>query len=388
VTGARWRSSQLTSQEYRGRIVEGPSPSDLSAWDRFAQAVPYSDVTQLTAWVHVREQAGFSPLYLLVEKDGRIVGGAQILRRRVPVLGWIGYSSAGPLIDPHLENAAAPVGLLADALKSTLGRYCRVLFVQPPVGGERTSSALQMRGFRHTKVDIAPRASLRIDLRRSEEELRAGLGRRLRRWTRQWSARGVSIREGDASDLPLLAFLITQSADHHGYQALSLDYLQDLYRNLAPLGAVSLFIGEVDGRPVAAELFTSSGGVLRDRLTGLDRESRAAKLSVRAAIIWHAMLWARERGLQWLDLGGIEEEAAVALMKGQTLEKSDARSQDLFKARFGAEAFVMPPAVAGARPQTALRLLETAQRGQRGRALLAGVGRRLRGGGRSSRAIT
>ena len=66
-----------------------------------------------------------------------------------------------------------------------------------------------------------------------------------------------------------------------------------MYRMLAPAGHVVLFIGEVHGTPMAAELYTACGGMLRLRLRGLDRSGQAARLSVPAAITWEAMRWAK-----------------------------------------------------------------------------------------------
>jgi len=39
--------------------------------------------------------------------------------------------------------------------------------------------------------------------------------------------------------------------------------VRTLYRQFAESGHVEIFVGEVDGTPVAAELFTTCGGVLR-----------------------------------------------------------------------------------------------------------------------------
>ncbi|MDQ3765321.1 MAG: hypothetical protein M3460_28770 [Actinomycetota bacterium] len=83
------------------------------------------------------------------------------------------------------------------------------------------------------------------------------------------------MRRGTEEDLGLPSDLIGHSAEHQGYEPLSTDYLRALYRLLAPAGHVVLFIGEVHDTPMAAELYTACGGMLRLRLRGLDRSGQA-----------------------------------------------------------------------------------------------------------------
>ena len=76
------------------------SEAEASAWDNLVESVPYSDVAQLSKWAHARAAAGYSPVYLFLREGERIIAGAQLLRYKVPMLGWIYYFSGGPLIDP------------------------------------------------------------------------------------------------------------------------------------------------------------------------------------------------------------------------------------------------------------------------------------------------
>lgn len=327
------------------RVTAQPSSDEVAAWDRFVDSVPFADVTQLSAWSKVRSGAGFSPYYVFIERDGRLVGGAQILRRSFPLVGSLGYLSAGPVIADGIDGRAEIVEALASTLREILGHKNRVLFVQPPVGANDLSAELRRRGFRLSQAGIAPGASLRIDLSADEDAIRARLSKRLRYWTRQWPKRGVSVRVGGESDLPLLADFLARSAAFQGYRPLSLDYLQQLYGSLEANRNAVLFVGQVGDAPAAVGLYTRCGGVLRERLIGFDRESDTTNLRVPAALKWHAILWAREQGLSWFDFGGIRVETAEALLAGRTLDQETAGGSDFFKMSFGGDAFLMPEAV-------------------------------------------
>lgn len=365
------------------RIVGVLSGEQSRCWDQLVESVEQVDVAQLHAWSRVRASAGFSTMYVLVRSDGVILAGAQVLTRRFPLVGSIGYLSYGPIIAASVNDRAAACTAVCAGLRDLMreGRI-RLLFVQPPDGADDVSAELLRLGFRRSDAGIAPTASLRVDLTKSVEELRAGLSKRMRTWTSAWPKRGVSVRLGTEADLPLFADLLAQSAQHQGYVPMSIDYLRTQYGALAPTGNAVLFVGEVDGNPVAVDLFTRCSGMLRDRLRGFDRHSEAANLKVPAAIKWHAMLWARTQGLHWLDFGGLAPDVARTLIDGGQLDHSTVSGSDAFKLSFGGEAYFLPPAVELARPRQLLGLYDITRRSERGRSMLDTARRQLRGGRR------
>jgi hypothetical protein len=362
----------------RVRVSSEAATDELAQWDEFVRRVASSDVAQLSGWRAVRAEAGFGALHVFAHRSESLVGGAQVFVRRIPLVGSIGYVSSGPVVADGLEDRAEVVGALVTAMTELLRNGIRVLFVQPPAGADDVSRALTGRGFRFSQAGIAPAASVRLDLSADEEQLLAGLETRLRRWTRRWHDRGVAVRLGDSSDLPLLADLMAKSAAYQGYEPLSLDYLELLYGSLAPTGNAVLFVGEADGSPVAVDLFTYCSDVMKARLTGMDRDSPATALNVPAALQWNAILWAKAQGARWFDFGGLNEGNAATLIAGGSLDPATA-GRDYFKLRFGGEPYLMPPAVEAARPQLALRCYDLAQRSERGRAAIGTLRRRMRG---------
>lgn len=323
-------------------VCGDPDPEVLAQWDAMVVGTPQADVTQVSVWARLRATVGYTPLYVLVWRGNSLVAGAQILCRRFPVLGTVGYLPYGPVIAPTAGGRGDVCRELGGALADIARRRLRMLFVQPPDGAGDVSAELLSRGFRPSCAEVAPSGSLRIDLAADEEVLRRGLTKRLRTWTRRWQARGVMVRRGNEQDLGLLIDLVGRSASYQGYEPLSGDYLRALYRTLALAGHVALFIGEVRGVPVAAELYTACGGMLRLRLRGLDRSAEAARLlSVPAAITWEAMRWAKAQGLRWFDFGGLRAPTLRALLDGDA-DSGEAPSVDRFKTSFGGTAYRYP----------------------------------------------
>jgi lipid II:glycine glycyltransferase (peptidoglycan interpeptide bridge formation enzyme) len=235
------------------------------------------------------------------------------------------------------------VAALADALEGLGRARLRALFVQP-VEGDDISAALLARGFRDSMAGVAPAATVRIDLSATEEQLRAGLSKRIRRWTGKWASSGVTVRRGGVADLEILADLLRRTAEHQGFSELSPDYVRTLFHQFAEHGHVDIFVGEVDGEPVAAELFTTCGGVLRCRLTGLDRSSPAVRLSVTSALDWEAMKWAKANGFAEFDLGGLSATAA-ATVAAEGFSSPAVEGAARFKLGFGGRLHHYPRAV-------------------------------------------
>ncbi|HEY6424552.1 MAG TPA: GNAT family N-acetyltransferase [Pseudonocardiaceae bacterium] len=345
ITAQQHQISTLMSRSgARGLTVAvraDPGPEVLARWDAMVAATPQADVTQLSVWARLRGTAGYTPLYVLVWRGADLVAGAQILHRRFPLLGTVGYLPYGPVITPTDEARQDVCRELSVALAQVARRRLRMLFVQPPDCAADVSSELLWRGFRPSAAEVAPSGSLRIDLAADEAELRRGLTKRLQTWTRRWQARGVTVRRGNEHDLELLIDLIACSASHQGYEPLSGDYLRALYRMLAPTGHAVLFIGELHGAPVATELYTACGGMLRLRLRGLDRSGEAARLSVPAAITWEAMCWAKAEGFRWFDFGGLRTPTLRALLDGDA-ESGEQLRVDRFKTSFGGAPYRYP----------------------------------------------
>lgn len=333
-----------TSDPVSATVFAQPDPDTIRGWDRLVADTPYSDVAQLSAWSNVRRQAGFLPLYVLARRAGRLVGGALVLQRRLPVLGVVGYLPYGPVIAAG-DARPAMVHAVSAALAGLAHQHLGCLFVQPPAGADDVSDQLATLGFRPSVAGIAPGSSIRIDVTRDVEDIRNAMTKTNRRSTRNAAERGVAVRIGDGRDLPVVADLLACTAAHQHFDPLSLDYLATLYRELTPGEHVTVFIAELDGVPVAMELFTGCGGVLKSRLTGTQRHGPARQSGAAVALKWRAILWAKANGYHTVDFGGLAAESVDTIRAGGADLASRLAGPDFFKASFGGQPFRYPTAM-------------------------------------------
>jgi lipid II:glycine glycyltransferase (peptidoglycan interpeptide bridge formation enzyme) len=350
----------------------------LEEWDDLVERSQAGDVAQLSTWAEIRASSGFRSAFVFVRRGSRVVAGAQILCRRIPVFGALGYLPYGPVIEPGAPHRAAVTELLVAEL-SRVARTFRMMFVQPPVGAEDLSSALLAAGFRRSDALIAPAASVRLDLTVPEQALVRRLNRRLRTWTRQWPKRGVTVRVGGSADVAILADLLARTASHHGFTPFPEHYLRLLHDKLAERGKAVLLIGEVNGRAMAAELFTACGTVVTTRLCGLDRDPEAARRNVASAVTWEAIRWAKAHGYDSFDFGGLRPEALDVLRADPTGDTGRVSGPDQYKLKFGGDVVRYPDAVELISAPAVRVLYDVARRHPLGRGLVAMARRLLRG---------
>jgi lipid II:glycine glycyltransferase (peptidoglycan interpeptide bridge formation enzyme) len=362
-------------------VSPDPGPERLAAWDALISRTANSDVAQLSSWATLRRMADYEPLYVLATAGDEVLGGAMVLRRTVKRLGCLGYTSYGPSIDGDLVSIRPAVReRLADTL-SALARSHLAFFLQPPDSGNDIALELVKRGFRFSNAGIAPAATLRVDLTQPEDVLRGNLSRRLRTWTRQWPQRGVKVRTGDERDIPLFAPLAASTANHQGFPPFPESYLQKTYAELDRGGHAVLLLAELAGTPVAGELMTGCGGVLKSRITGMDRSNpEVAKLNVAGAMIWEAISWGKANGYHAFDFGGLHAESVRALRAPGPVDQDALAGQDLFKLKFGGDVFTYPPALELIHSRVLRGGYDVLRSGEGGQKLVVKVREALRGG--------
>lgn len=309
-------------------------------WDAFV-AGNAGDLNQLTAWGAAKEATGFSTVLATVDRDGAILGGAQIVVRRVAGFVGIGYVARGPLIRPGASDA--DVAEVLDAVERQARRQgVWHLVVQPAAGGEAVAAKLLARGY-FEAPDVSPRATMVIDLRRSEDEILAGMSPSRRRNVRQAQQNGLEIGAGSRDDIDRFHELHAVSGERQGFRPLPKTYLRAQWDALRPAGAVELVTASHAGRIVAGIWLTRSGGTVTYRIPGWNGE--AAKLQPNVACHWYAMRWARQQGDRWYDLGGIDRRHLATYQRDGKRPAHDPQSPAAFKLGFGGEPLLLPGAV-------------------------------------------
>jgi len=308
-------------------------------WDTFLANSPSGHHVQLSLWGNVKAAAGWETRRILVTEDQQIVGGAQMLIRRARLVGKIGYVPKGPVV----------AGDDRELQREIIGRLCamaranrvRLLLVQPPSDGEALAERLPEWGFRIWPTELAPSATVQIDLADDPEELLARMSKGMRHGIRRSQRNGISVREGSRDDLPTFHRLLQATGQRRGFTPFGRDYFERMWDELHPAGYLRLFISQVGDEAVSAQIVVAFGDSIIAKQIGWSGQH--ARLRPNEALDWATIQWGQAHGYRYYDLEGIEPDAAQAVLRGQGLPEAYVQSPTAYKLRMGGSICLRPP---------------------------------------------
>jgi len=270
--------------------------TDPEAWNAFVEAAPYHAFPQLWEWGEVRAMGGWRPVRIAVgpSLEAAPVAGAQLLLRRLPLLGWhLAYAPRGPigqLDDPIVREA------LIHALRA-VGRAERIATVRadPEARLDSPFGAAALQPPWRAAPKVQPPTTRVIDLRVGEEALRAGLKRKHRQYVNKAERAGIEIERFDGSTPPevigqaLADFnrIYRLTADRAGFVARQAFYYERVWSIFAPTGRVRLSFATRDGERVVTLFHFTCGDRAVESYGGMTdpgAEARANYLLKFAAI--------------------------------------------------------------------------------------------------------
>jgi hypothetical protein len=327
-----------TKTEYRIRFsLETP---DL-AWDSFVARTHGGRHFQSSLWAQVKSVVGWRTARVVVSKNGAIVAGAQILMRRIPYLGAVGYVSRGPLAcadDAELRDL-----VISGLLQIIEEQRIKYLLVQPPCHGEVFAERLECWGFKpNPSVRVAPTATAVINLAKGLDDVLTRMTARSRRYIRAALRSGVTVREGNGSDVPAFYRMLQATASRKNWMIFPEDYYARMWRILSPGNHVRLTFAECQGKIVSAMLVYAFGeGVYGKTIFSINH---GGSLGTKELLVWDALQWANSQGHIYFDLGIVDPQVARAVSCAGLSHDQLGPGPALFKFRLGGQAVFCPEA--------------------------------------------
>lgn len=283
-------------------------------WNDALAALPAAHVLQTWEWGEFKSRYGWRPArYLWRGPDGLPCAAASVLTRRLGHLPLaVMYVPKGPALDygdlTRLEEILAHL--------ETTARRERALFVKidPDVRaesaeGQMVVEALRKRGWRPSAEQIQFRNTMLLDLDRSPAELLAAMKSKWRYNVRLAERKGVTVRSGDLTDLPLLYRMYAETAARDGFIIRAENYYRAAWGSFIEAGLAHPLIAEVGGEPVAMIIlfqFARRAWYMYGASRAVHRDKMPNHL-----LQWEAMQWARERSCAVYDMWGAPDELSV-----------------------------------------------------------------------------
>lgn len=311
-------------------------------WDAFVRNHPESYLEQISAWAQVKADQGWHVRRLCLRQGGAIIGGAQILEKRMGRFFKVGYLSRGPLL-----NNPADLPSLIDALKSlSASRRYSYLAISLPYSSHDAVPPLEAAGFQRRPPQMPPtvwaRATSVLDLTQDLEMLSSDMSSTMRKHIRRAFRAGVVVREGDAHDLPQFCALVKTLCARRGVTSNmpGTASLRKLWDHLSPSGSIKLFMAEQAGRPLCGLIVIALGFWVRAWRIGWTGDEE--KLYSTQAAYWTAIEWAKKQGYHHFDLMGLDERDVSELLLGRSREQPFHCSITQFKVGFGGQLLLLP----------------------------------------------
>ncbi|HEX5040893.1 MAG TPA: peptidoglycan bridge formation glycyltransferase FemA/FemB family protein [Candidatus Limnocylindria bacterium] len=286
--------------------------TDPAAWNAFVETASYHAFPQLWEWGEVRAMGGWRPLRVALgpEADAPPVAGAQLLLRRIPLVGWhLAYVPRGPigdLDDPAIRDA------LIHALRAA-GKAERIATVRadPEVTPRTPFGAAMLERPWRDAPKVQPPTTRVVDLRIGEEALRANLKRKHRQYVNKAERAGIEIERFDGSAPPeaigpaLEDFnrIYRLTAERAGFVARQPFYYERVWSIFAPTGRVRLSFAILDGERVATLFHFTCGDRAVESYGGMTEPGAEARANY--LLKWAAISDFANEGFAAYDMWGL-----------------------------------------------------------------------------------
>jgi lipid II:glycine glycyltransferase (peptidoglycan interpeptide bridge formation enzyme) len=309
-------------------------------WDDFVAGLPGGDLVQTTAWAASKQGLGLQARLAVVRERGAIAGGGLLIVKRIAPRVAAAYVARGPIA--HQSHPWASTVALDALIREARALATRFLIVQPPEHAPHLDDVLDRRGFARSAPKVAPDATIRLDLRSSDDELLRSMSSMRRRNVRRALTEELEVVQTD--DLGVFHRLHALTAKRQGFTALSLDYLHAQWRHLGgDRDGLALFVARHRGAPVAALWLTRFGDTVTFRLNGWDFSHEGPK-HANELLHWHAIRWARAQGATTYDFGSFDRNSAERVLRGAPLPDGFERTPHFFKLGFARAPILLPQA--------------------------------------------
>jgi lipid II:glycine glycyltransferase (peptidoglycan interpeptide bridge formation enzyme) len=272
---------------------------DAETWDKFVKRYG-GHLLQSYYWGELKTRFGWEAERWARVEHGEICAGAQVLLRRILPGLVVAYVPRGPVL--------ADADFLR-ALRNRAADSSPFLFKLEPdwLEGDERTSLLRPAGWLPSDETIQPRASIRIDLTHSLDDILGSMKPKWRYNIRLAEKKGVTVREAARAELDRFYELMQVTASRDKFPIHPPAYYRAAFDLLVDHDHARLLTAEYQGQNIAMILVTFFGHEAIYLYGASANEQR--NVMPNHALHWAAIKLAKERGCRQYDLWGVPENA-------------------------------------------------------------------------------
>ena len=229
---------------------------DKKIYKEFLEKHERCNFQQSPEWAKVKSN-WINEVVLAEDENKNIIGAVSVLIRKIPIFGYIMYSSRGPICDIHDMEVMKQ---LTDGIKELAKKYKAIVYkAEPDVesSDEEFRKVVTNLGYmikddaKNFREEIQPRYVFRLDIKgKTEEEIFAGFHSKTRYNVILATKKGVTVKEGTREDLKDFHRIMVETGARDGFIIRPLSYFEKMYDELAPKH-MKLLMAYYDGKPIS-----------------------------------------------------------------------------------------------------------------------------------------
>ncbi len=313
-------------------------------WDRFLQSSPLGQFQQAGAWAACKAGDGWETIRVVIRDGATVCAGFQLIVRRTR-FGRIGYLNKGPVIPLASGQSALAAFVVKQFRESARRSGLLVVIVQAPDAGPQIADLMSRNGLLDLGLSFIIEATQTVCVAApAAGDWREGVRKTTQRHVRRALKGGVTIREGNAGDLPLFFELMRETCRRQGVapNPASLKALQDLWTAFAAVGKARMTFAMHGGEELAALLCFRFGNRVTFWKKGWN--SKGLKLYPNELIFYEALEWTERVGCELADFVGMDPDIARANIENRPVTSAQIATRYWFLTGFGGTSQILPHA--------------------------------------------
>ena len=229
---------------------------DEEEYKKFLENNERCNFQQSLEWANVK--TSWKREVILAENSSKkIIGSLMVLIRKIPIFGYIMYSSRGPVCDIHNMEVLKQ---LTEGAKLLAKKYnAIVLNIEPDIKSDDLTfrNIMQELGYsikddaKNFREEIQPRYVFRLDTKgKTEDEIFKNFHSKTRYNIRLATKKGVTVKEGTREDLKEFHKIMVTTGIRDGFITRPLSYFEKMYDCLGK-EHIKLLMAYYDGKPIS-----------------------------------------------------------------------------------------------------------------------------------------
>ncbi len=285
--------------------------TDKEVWDEYV-IDNGGHPLQLWGWGEVKSRHNWRVARVFVEREGQVIGAAQLLIRTLPLLfRALVYIPRGPVV------ASEDRGVVLEALSAhAKSVYKPVSLTIEPDWKEMP----ELSGWQRSLNTILIPRTLILDLAKTEDELLADMAKKTRQYIRKSASDGVSVRRAKSrEDIAQCLEIYRQTAERAGFALHGDEYYYDIFDKLDDFSPV--FVAEHDEKVVAFLWPLISQDVTFELYGGMNDEGQSLRANY--TLKWSVIQQMKSWGITRYDMNGLLNDGV------STFKQSFASHEDM-----------------------------------------------------------